>query len=62
MNGVILTFRTFWVLWSQLATESKAVEKEISDHEMENDSPECKGPDHHLRTVNKWMPVLGTFI
>ena len=26
----------------QLATKSKAVEKEISDHEMENDSPESK--------------------
>ena len=26
----------------QLATESKAVEKKISDHEMENDSPESK--------------------
>ena len=29
----------------QLATENKAVEKEISDHEMENDSPESKRPN-----------------
>ena len=44
----------------QLATESKAVENEISDHEMENDSPEYKRPnfDHRLRTVIRLMPVL----
>ena len=29
----------------QLATESKAVEEEISDHEMENDSPESERPN-----------------
>ena len=29
----------------QLATENKAVEKEISDHEMENDSPEFNRPN-----------------
>ena len=29
----------------QLATISKAVKKEISDHEMENDNPESKRPN-----------------
>ena len=29
----------------QLATESKAVEKVISDHELENDSPESERPN-----------------
>ena len=29
----------------QLATENKAVEKEISDHEMEKKSPESKRPN-----------------
>ena len=29
----------------QLAAESKAVEKGISDNEMENDSPESKRPN-----------------
>ena len=28
-----------------LATESKAVENEISDHEMQNDSPESRRPN-----------------